>query len=134
MQNTIVATASVGVAIAPFHSDNFAEICRLADLAMYEAKRRGRNAFCLYHDDLGRASVDKFRMLKHMQDALEAREFVLWYQPKVCLVSGRVLSAEAVLRWPQQDGSFISPETFIPLAEESGLIAGLGCWVAEQAI
>ncbi|TDQ37241.1 putative bifunctional diguanylate cyclase/phosphodiesterase [Thiopseudomonas denitrificans] len=134
MQNTIVATASVGVAIAPFHSDNFAEICRLADLAMYEAKRRGRNAFCLYHDDLGRASVDKFRMLKHMQDALEAREFVLWYQPKVCLVSGRVLSAEALLRWPQQDGSFISPETFIPLAEESGLIAGLGCWVAEQAI
>lgn len=134
MQNTIVATASVGIAIAPLHADSFSEICRLADLAMYEAKQRGRNAFCIYDDELGRASVDKFRMLKRIQDAIDGEEFELWYQPKMCLQSGRILAAEALLRWPQLDGSLIAPDVFVPLAEESGLISRLGAWVAERAI
>lgn len=134
MQHKIVTTASIGVAIAPFHGDNFAEVCRLADLAMYAAKQNGRNGFCVYHDELGRASVDKFRMLKRMQDAIDNQEFQLWYQPKICLSTGKTLAAEALLRWPQADGSHIYPDVFIPLAEESGLIADLGRWVAEQAI
>lgn len=134
MQHRIVTTASIGVAIAPFHGDTFADVCRLADLAMYAAKQRGRNAFCLYHEELGRASVDKFRMLKRMQDAIDNQDFQLWYQPKVCLQTGQVLAAEALLRWPQVDGSYISPDMFIPLAEESGLITELGSWVAKRAI
>lgn len=133
-QNTIMSTVSVGVAIAPLHSDNFAEICRLADLAMYEAKQRGRNAYCIYDEELGRASIDKFRMLKRTQEAIEQQEFELWYQPKVCLQSGRVIGAEALLRWPQLDGGFIAPDVFIPLAEESGQITALGAWVAGRAI
>lgn len=134
MQNTLVSTASVGVAIAPLHASSFAEISRLADMAMYEAKQRGRDAYCVYHEALGRASIDKFLMLKRIQHALEQQEFQLWYQPKVCLATGRVLGAEALLRWPQEDGSFISPEVFVPLAESSGLISELGRWVTEQAI
>ena len=133
-QNTIVSTVSVGIAIAPLHSDNFAEICRLADLAMYEAKQRGRNAYCIYDEELGRASVDKFRMLKRTQEAIEQQEFELWYQPKVCLQSDRIIGAEALLRWPQLDGDFIAPDEFIPLAEESGQITALGAWVAGRAI
>lgn len=133
-QNTIVSTVSVGIAIAPLHSDNFAEICRLADLAMYEAKQRGRNAYCIYDEELGRASVDKFRMLKRTQEAIEQQEFELWYQPKVCLQSDRIIGAEALLRWPQLDGDFIAPDVFIPLAEESGQITALGAWVAGRAI
>lgn len=134
MQNTLVTTASIGVAIAPLHASSFVEISRLADLAMYEAKQSGRNAFCLYHEGLGRASIDKFLMLKRIQHALEQQQFQLWYQPKVCLATGRILGAEALLRWPQADGSFISPEVFVPLAESSGLISELGRWVAERAI
>lgn len=134
MQHQIVSTASIGVAIAPFHGDSFAEICRLADLAMYAAKKSGRNGFCVYHEDLGRASVDKFRMLKLMQEAIDQQQFQLWYQPKICLATGRVLAAEALLRWPQTDGGYVPPDVFIPLAEESGLIGELGNWVAEQAI
>lgn len=133
-QNTIISTVSVGVAIAPLHSDDFAEICRMADLAMYEAKQRGRNAYCIYDEELGRASVDKYRMLKRTQEAIEQQEFELWYQPKICLQSDKILAAEALLRWPQLDGGFIAPDVFIPLAEESGQITELGAWVAEQAI
>lgn len=134
MEHSIVTTASIGVAIAPLHADGFTEISRLADMAMYEAKKRGRNSFCIYHQELGRASIDKFRLLKQMQHALDHELFELWYQPKICLASGKVVAAEALLRWPQADGSLIAPDAFIPLAEQSGMIGRMGRWVADQAI
>lgn len=133
LENKIDISGSVGVAIGPLHGTSFIELCRAADLAMYNAKDKGHNTFSYYNDDLNRISIDKYQMLKKIREALQGRQFELWYQPKIHLAEGRPISCEALIRWPQPDGKFITPDKFIPLAESSGLIAEIGLWVLEQA-
>lgn len=133
MQTQIDISGSVGVAFAPEHGESFADLCRAADLAMYHAKDRGRNTYSYFHDDLNRISVDKFHLLKRIRTALKQQQFQLFYQPKYHLGEQRIVGCEALLRWPQSDGSFINPDDFIPLAESSGIIADIGRWVLERA-
>lgn len=133
MQTHIDISGSVGIALAPEHGESFAELCRSADLAMYDAKEKGRNTFSYFHDELNRISVDKFYLLKLMRDALKTHQFELFYQPQYDLETGTVNGCEALLRWPQKGGSFINPDQFIPLAESSGLIHEIGHWVLERA-
>ncbi|WP_265573700.1 putative bifunctional diguanylate cyclase/phosphodiesterase [Venatoribacter cucullus] len=133
MQTHIDISGSVGIALAPEHGESFAELCRSADLAMYDAKEKGRNTFSYFHDDLNRISVDKFYLLKLMRDALKEEQFHLYYQPQYDLSDGRIHSCEALLRWPQKGGQFINPDQFIPLAESSGIIHEIGRWVLERA-
>src|SRR5690606_39711894 len=87
MQTHIDISGSVGIALAPEHGESFAELCRSADLAMYDAKEKGRNTFSYFHDDLNRISVDKFYLLKLMRDALKEEQFHLYYQPQYDLRS-----------------------------------------------
>lgn len=133
MQNQVAISASVGIARVPEHGRTFADICRAADLAMYHAKTCGRNTFSHYQESFSRIRGDQFLLQQQLRDALQKDGFRLFYQPKHRLADGRLYAAEALLRWPQADGSFISPEVFIPLAERSGLMAELGQWVLEQA-
>lgn len=133
MENTIEISGSVGIAMAPTHGQTFAEVCRAADIAMYHAKSKGRNTYSLYHEELNRIKVDQFQLLRRLRQAIHTQELQVWYQPKVCLKTQRVLGAEALLRWPQADGSFIPPDVFIPLAESSGMIVELGEAVLRQA-
>jgi diguanylate cyclase (GGDEF)-like protein len=133
LQNRVVVSASLGIACAPEDGTDFKQLCRRADLAMYQAKEDGRNTYHFYDESLDKASDDKFKMLQLLRPALIEEQFKLYYQPMVSLSSGEITAVEALLRWPQPDGSMISPDQFIPLAESSGLINELGQWVLKQA-
>lgn len=133
MQNKIDITGSVGIAVAPRDGDNFLELCRTSDLAMYHAKTKGRNTYSFYYEDLNRVSVDRYQLLKAMRTALSNKQFEVWYQPKVDLNTNQIVACEALIRWPQQEGGFIGPDRFIPVAESSGMITEIGAWVLEQA-
>lgn len=133
MQNKIDITGSVGVAVAPDHGENFSDICRSADLAMYHAKTKGRNTFSCYDDDLNKINIDKYQLLKRMRVALIEEQFQVWYQPKFDFKANKINGCEALIRWPKENGEYISPMEFIPLAENSGLIAEIGLWVLEKA-
>lgn len=133
MQNKIDISGSVGIAIAPEHGNTFFDLCRSSDLAMYHAKTKGRNTYSFYSEDLNRVSIDRYQLLKNMRNALYDNRFEVWYQPKIELATNKIIACEALIRWPQSDGSFIGPDRFIPVAESSGLITEIGAWVLEQA-
>ncbi len=133
MQTQIEISGSVGVALAPEHGTEFNTLCKYADLAMYQAKHEGRNVFRIYNDDMGRANIDKFNLMTQIRQALKDKQFRLFYQPKIDISNGRVCGVEALIRWPQADGSYITPDEFIPLAESSGVIADIGHWVLQEA-
>lgn len=133
MQTNVLVSGSIGIAIAPTDGTEFNVLCRKADLAMYKAKEDGRNTFRYYDDKLDQDNVDKFNLLQRLRQAIVRQEFSLHFQPKVNLQTGKIHEVEALLRWPQPDGSMISPADFIPLAEQCGLIAELGAWVLQEA-
>ncbi|MDO6577218.1 MULTISPECIES: putative bifunctional diguanylate cyclase/phosphodiesterase [Alteromonas] len=132
-QNQVRVSASLGTASAPKDGTDFKQLCRKADIAMYKAKQDGRNTYHHYDESLDKASENKFKMLQLLRPALNEQQFELHYQPIVDLKSGNINTLEALLRWPQPDGSMIPPDLFIPLAESSGLINELGSWVVRQA-
>ncbi|MDO6567606.1 EAL domain-containing protein [Alteromonas sp. 1_MG-2023] len=132
-QTQVTVSASLGTANAPKDGTDFKQLCRKADIAMYKAKQDGRNTYHHYDESLDKASENKFKMLQLLRPALSEQQFELHYQPIVELQSGDINTLEALLRWPQPDGSMIPPDLFVPLAEGSGLINELGTWVVRQA-
>jgi diguanylate cyclase (GGDEF)-like protein/PAS domain S-box-containing protein len=126
-------SASVGIAIFPDHADDEASLMKGADIAMYEAKREGRNAYRFFSNDAVPASPLRLRMESNLRAAIERDEFTLHFQPKVDLGSGRIIGAEALLRWTNAELGSVSPAQFIPLAEETGLMLPIGRWVLHQA-
>ncbi len=133
LQTQVSVSASIGIACAPADGTDFKQLCRKADIAMYRAKEEGRNTYYYFDDSLDKANDDKFKLLQMLRLGLLEQQFRLYYQPQVALNSGRITAVEALLRWPQPDGSMIGPDQFIPLAENSGLINELGSWVIDQA-
>lgn len=132
-QTRLVLSASIGIASSPEHGDDFKQLCRKADIAMYRAKKDGRSTFHFYEESLEQASDDKFNLLQQIRPAVKNQGFELYYQPIIDMTNAKVISVEALLRWPQADGSFIPPDKFIPLAETCGAINNLGKWVIEEA-
>ncbi len=123
--------ASIGISIFPEDGSTAAELLRDADAAMYQAKENGRNRFCFYTADMNANAMVQLELEAALRRAVDRGEFVLHYQPKVDLRSGRVVGAEALIRWPREGGVLESPGRFIALAEKTGLIVPLGNWVID---
>jgi EAL domain-containing protein (putative c-di-GMP-specific phosphodiesterase class I) len=104
-----------------------------ADLAMYRAKDAGRNAFRLFDAEMNNSVIEHLQLTTGIRQALKNREFMLYYQPQFELATGRIVGAEALLRWRHASLGFIPPAKFIPVAEHSGLIHELGAWVLNEA-
>jgi len=130
---TIQLGVSIGVALFPQHGTDFDSLLLSADTAMYHAKEQGRNNFQFYSADLNRQAMERFILEGQLREALRTSQFQLYYQPQVCAQSGEIRGVEALLRWRHPKGELIAPFSFIPAAEETGLIAELGEWVIDEA-
>ncbi|MFI5496781.1 putative bifunctional diguanylate cyclase/phosphodiesterase [Actinoplanes sp. NPDC051859] len=124
-------TASIGM--RAWHGRiNAGDVLREADVALDAARATGGNQIVVYDAALHADRLENTRMVAELRHALAAGEFTMYYQPIVDLTTGRVAATEALLRWIRPDGSFVSPARFIPLAEQSGAIVGIGDWVLRQ--
>jgi diguanylate cyclase (GGDEF)-like protein/PAS domain S-box-containing protein len=129
----VYVSASVGISLYPQDATSADDLLKRADVAMYTAKDTGRNGYELYTDD-GTDAIDRLSLAARLHRATRDNQFVLHYQPLVELQTGRMVGAEALLRWrdPKQ-GTLIPPAEFIPLAERTGLIAEISEWVINEA-
>ncbi|UII72626.1 EAL domain-containing protein [Pseudomonas sp. HN11] len=126
-------TASLGISIYPNDSGTAVELIKHAETAMHTRKERGPDDFSFYTEDMNHRALHQQNLESAIRLALERDEFVLHYQPKLDLKSGRIVGAEALIRWFQPRSGWISPADFIPVAEDSGLIVRLTQWVLRQA-
>jgi len=131
--NSVAVRASVGVGIFPNDGGDFDALLNAADAALYLAKRSGGGTQALYTPELARRTDLRLRLEQRLRKAYESREFRLFYQPLVALPGGELVGAEALLRWKDAELGDIDPGEFIPIAEESGLIEGVGDWVLREA-
>jgi predicted ATPase/predicted signal transduction protein with EAL and GGDEF domain len=129
----VFVTASIGIATYPADGTGAAELLRNADTAMYHAKQQGKAAFQYYSGEMNAASMERLRVENGLRLALELGGFELHYQPQFEIATRRIIGAEALLRWRDQDGCCIYPGTFIGVAEDSGLILRIGEWVIREA-
>ncbi|MBV8404206.1 MAG: EAL domain-containing protein [Gammaproteobacteria bacterium] len=124
---------SIGIAFYPGDGASVDALLARADAAMYSAKERGRNNVQCYAEGMTTATQDRVRLESELHDALRAGQFELHYQPKVDTASGRINSAEALIRWRHPQRGLISPKEFIPVAEECSLLDAIGEWVLFEA-
>ena len=129
----IFTSASIGISIFPNNGEDAETLQKHADIAMYVAKEQGRNSFAFFSEAMNRQAIERQQMEKDLRQALDNDEFYLVYQPQLDLHSGRIVGAEALLRWNHPEKGLVSPDEFIPLAEEVGLIEPLGEWVLRSA-
>ncbi|MEO0543637.1 MAG: EAL domain-containing protein [Pseudomonadota bacterium] len=125
--------ASIGIALAPQHGARPEQLLRNADLALYRAKEDGRGLFRFFESRMDSEQREKRLLELEMRMALEQDEFSMYFQPKVCTTSGKIVCFEALIRWDHKLRGPISPDEFIPLAEQSNLIVDIGRWTLFRA-
>ena len=126
-------SASIGIALAPVHAETPDELLSFADLALYQAKGDGRHCCRLYSPVLRAAASEQRRYTQELRRAVEQSEFVLHYQPQVSLIDGRLIGAEALLRWRHPNEGLLPPASFLPSIENSRYAEQIGEWVMETA-
>ncbi|MGL4435185.1 MAG: putative bifunctional diguanylate cyclase/phosphodiesterase [Giesbergeria sp.] len=129
----VVVTTSLGIAVAPRDGSDVDELLKNADMAMYRAKDSGRNAFRFFDASMNESVVEHLHMASGLRTALAQGELQVHYQPQFDLHSGRIIGAEALLRWKHPTLGFVPPGKFIPVAERTGLINEVGAWVLQRA-
>jgi diguanylate cyclase (GGDEF)-like protein/PAS domain S-box-containing protein len=130
----ITITASVGISMFPDDAGDAQELLRNADAAMYQAKGDGRARFHFYTGTLNQRALNMLSVENGLRRALEREEFVLHYQPKVCVATGALIGAEALIRWNHPEQGLMMPGAFIPIAEDRGLIRAIDEWVIGEAV
>jgi diguanylate cyclase (GGDEF)-like protein/PAS domain S-box-containing protein len=126
-------TCSIGVAVYPTDGAPADSLIEHADIAMYRAKKLGRNNFQFYTPAMNEEAMERVRIESALRNALERDEFVLHYQPQVDLASGEIVGMEALIRWQHPEMGMVAPSRFIGVAEETGLIVQIGAWVMRAA-
>ena len=126
-------SGSIGVALYPQDGESFGTLLKNSDTAMYRAKELGRQTFQFYEHEMSLKVMQRLELENQIRFALKNEEFVVYYQPKIDLVSGQVRGMEALVRWQHPEKGLIAPNEFIPLAEETGLIIQLDEWVMRTA-
>lgn len=126
-------TCSIGLTLCPDDGRDAETLLKNADSAMYKAKELGRNNFQYFSAEMNTSVTDRLELLNRLRQAISNEDFVLHYQPKVSLASQKIIGAEALVRWNSAHSGMVSPASFIPLAEETGLIIPLGEWVLRTA-
>ncbi|HXH03254.1 MAG TPA: EAL domain-containing protein [Candidatus Competibacteraceae bacterium] len=131
--HTLNSTCSIGISLYPNDGEDGQTLLRNADAALYHAKGLGRNNYQFFSPQLSERALERLRLENDLRLALERGEFELWYQPQRELESGRLVAAEALLRWHHPERGLLAPGVFMAIAEETGLIQPIGEWVLRQA-
>ena len=126
-------SASIGIAMAPNDALESSELLRYADIALYEAKVGGRATWRFYSGEMNNKIIERRRLETDLRSAIEHGELRLYYQPRYRLTDGQMVGAEALVRWQHPERGLVSPDTFIPIAEQTGLIIPLSNWVISTA-
>ena len=129
----VATTTSIGISVFPEDGTEASVLLKNADSAMYHAKNNGRNGYQFYTESLNLAVIERFSIERDLQKALENEEFTLFYQPRIDLASRKIVGAEALIRWNHPIKGMITPDKFIPIAEESGQILDINRWVLQTA-
>ncbi|WP_345994000.1 PAS domain S-box protein [Sulfurimonas sp. HSL-1716] len=132
-EHEVTITASIGIAISPMDGEDAVTLLKNADTALYRAKELGRNSFEFFSADMASSSFDLLYLHSALHNALNKEEFLVYYQPQYEMKTGKILGAEALVRWNSPEMGLVSPIRFIPLAEDTGLIVPLGEWILRQA-
>jgi len=130
----VSVTPSIGISLCPDNGRNINDLMRHADLAMYHAKDNGRNNFSFFSENLSEAVESRISLESELMTALEEGQFITHFQPRVSIEDDTITGAEALVRWEHPEKGLISPGTFIPACEASGLIAELGKCVLRHAV
>ncbi|WP_313619741.1 cyclic di-GMP phosphodiesterase [Achromobacter sp.] len=129
----VYTSCSIGIAMYPDHGADLDSVVRSADIAMYVAKEAGRHTYRVFQHEMDRRNADYVWLDTNLRKALAENHLMLYYQPKLAGRTGEVDSVEALVRWRSPERGMVGPDTFIPYAEESGLISPLGVWVMREA-
>lgn len=132
-EQSLHVTSSIGIALYPEDGEDAETLVKNADAALYRAKERGRNNYQFYTSTINPQGSQLLTLENRLHDALQKGEFEVYYQPKVNITTWKIQGMEALLRWHHPELGLVSPGTFIPMAEENGLIVAIGEWVLETA-
>lgn len=128
---TYSLSASIGISFYPQDGSTPEELIRKSDMAMYKAKQKGKNTYYFYDHSIELQALHRVSIEHQLREAIKSKELVLYYQPKVCLLTGNIQGLEALIRWFLPNGDVMYPDSFIAIAESTGLIRNITQWVLE---
>jgi diguanylate cyclase (GGDEF)-like protein/PAS domain S-box-containing protein len=126
--------AAIGISVYPQDGFDTETLLRLADIAMYRAKQSGDDGYAFYSHEMNQRALDRLKIENELRNAIQRDELLLHYQPKVDIASGRIIGAEALVRWRHPERGMVAPGDFVPVAEESGIIVQISAWVLDAAV